>query len=140
MSMFQKSVEKKCLNELDSSVVEKKHTDFQNYFGNPERQENIKNAKEEQFQEGFLRELFVNILGYTLNPELNFNLTTELKNISNSKKADGAILKNENAHAVIKLKSTNTTDLDSIETQAFGLTEEEITIEENSSNKMNYSG
>ena len=120
MSMFQKSVEKKYLNELDSSFVDKKYTDFQNYFGNPERQENIKNAKEEQFQEGFLRELFVNILGYTLNPELNFNLTTELKNITNSKKADGAILKSDNAHAVIELKSTNTTDLDSIETQAFG--------------------
>ncbi len=120
MSMFQKSVEKKYLNELDSSFIDKKDTDFQNYFGNPERQENIKNAKEEQFQEGFLRELFVNILGYILNPELNSNLTTELKNITNSKKADGAILKNENAHAVIELKSTNTTDLDSIETQAFG--------------------
>ncbi len=120
MSMFQKSVEKKYLNELDSSFIENKYADFQNYFGNPERQKNIRNAKEEQFQEGFLRELFVNIFGYTLNPELNFNLTTELKNISNSRKADGAILKNENAHAVIELKSTNTTDLDSIETQAFG--------------------
>ncbi|MCF6358039.1 MAG: BREX-1 system adenine-specific DNA-methyltransferase PglX, partial [Draconibacterium sp.] len=126
MSMFQKSVEKKYLNELDSSFVDKKYTDFQNYFGNPERQENIRNAKEEQFQEGFLRALFVNILGYTLNPELNFNLTTELKNISNSKKADGAILRTRghdpltDAHAVIELKSTNTTDLDSIETQAFG--------------------
>ncbi|VAW24909.1 putative type IIS restriction/modification enzyme, partial [hydrothermal vent metagenome] len=120
MSMFQKSVEKKYLNELDSSFVDKKYADFQNYFGNPERQENIRNSKEEQFQEGFLRELFVNILGYTLNPEPNFNLTTELKNISNSKKADGAILKGDNATAVIELKGTNTTDLDKIETQAFG--------------------
>ena len=41
-------------------------------------------------------ELFVKILGYTLNPEPSFNLTTELKNIINSKKADGAILKGEN--------------------------------------------
>ena len=120
MSLFQKSVEKKYLNELDSVLIDKKYADFQNYFGNPERQENIRNSKEEQFQEGFLRELFVNILGYTLKPEPDFNLTTELKNISNSKKADGAILKNDNAHAVIELKSTNTTDLDSIETQAFG--------------------
>ncbi|MCF8359264.1 MAG: N-6 DNA methylase [Prolixibacteraceae bacterium] len=120
MSLFQKSVEKKYLNDLNSELIEKKYADFQNYFGNPERQENIRNSKEEQFQEGFLRELFVKILGYTLNPEPNFNLTTELKNIANSKKADGAILKGEDATAVIELKGTNTTDLDKIETQAFG--------------------
>ncbi|WP_319503274.1 Eco57I restriction-modification methylase domain-containing protein [uncultured Draconibacterium sp.] len=120
MSLFQRSVEKKYLNELDSERIDIKYTEFQNYFGNPERQENIRNSKEEQFQEGFLRELFVKILGYTLNPEPNFNLTTELKNISNSKKADGAILKGEDATAVIELKGTDTTDLDKIETQAFG--------------------
>ncbi|MGC9355988.1 MAG: hypothetical protein ACP5D9_19230, partial [Mariniphaga sp.] len=137
MSLFQKSVEKKYLNDLDTSLVDKKFADFQNYFDNPDRQENIRNSKEEQFQEGFLRELFVKILGYTLNPEPNFNLTTELKNIANSKKADGAILRTpehapshseerngEHAPpvviAVIELKGTDTTDLDRIETQAFG--------------------
>ncbi|MCD4732019.1 MAG: hypothetical protein K8R74_15540, partial [Bacteroidales bacterium] len=66
MSLFQKSVEKKYLNDLDFALIDKKHADFQDYFGNPERQENIRNSKEEQFQEGFLRKLFVNILGYTL--------------------------------------------------------------------------
>jgi hypothetical protein len=125
MSLFQKSVEKKYLNDLDSELIDKKYGDFQKYFGNPERQENIRNSKEEQFQEGFLRELFVKILGYTLNPEPNFNLTTEFKNISNSKKADGAILlTGEHAPpsviSVIELKGTDTTDLDKIETQAFG--------------------
>ena len=120
MSLFQKSVEKKYLNDLDSALIDKKYADFQKYFGDSEVQENIKNSKEEQFQEGFLRELFVSILGYTLNPTPNFNLTTELKNISNSKKADGAILKGDNATAVIELKGTDTTDLDKIETQAFG--------------------
>ncbi|MBN2747799.1 MAG: hypothetical protein JXR34_13815, partial [Bacteroidales bacterium] len=120
MSLFQKSVEKKYLNDLDSELIDKKYTDFQSYFGDPEIQENIRNSKEEQFQEGFLRELFVSILGYTLNPQPNFNLTTELKNIANSKKADGAILKGDDATAVIELKGTDTTDLDKIETQAFG--------------------
>ena len=85
MSLFQKSVEKKYLNELDSGQIDKIFAGFQSYFANTERQQNIKNSKEEQFQEGFLRELFVKILGYTLNPEPNFNLTTELKNIANSK-------------------------------------------------------
>jgi len=120
MSLFQKSVEKKYLNELDTTLIDLKYKAFQDYFGNSEIQENIRNAKEEQFQEGFLRELFVSILGYTLNPQANFNLTTELKNIANSKKADGAILKGEDAIAVIEFKGTDTTDLDKIETQAFG--------------------
>ncbi len=120
MSLFQKSVEKKYLNDLDFELIDKKYADFQRYFGDSEIQENIRNSKEEQFQEGFLRELFVSILEYTLNPHPNFNLTTELKNITNSKKADGAILKGEDATAVIELKGTDTTDLDKIETQAFG--------------------
>ena len=120
MSLFQKSVEKKYLNELDTTLIDQKFKAFQDYFGNSEIQENIRNAKEEQFQEGFLRELFVSIFGYTLNPQPNFNLTTELKNIANSKKADGAILKGEDAIAVIELKGTDTTDLDKIEIQAFG--------------------
>lgn len=120
MSLFQKSVVQKYLNDLDSDLINNKYAQFQDYFGNPVRQENIRESKEEQFQEGFLRELFVKILGYTLNPEPDFNLTTELKNILNSKKADGAILKDDNAIAVIELKGTDTTDLDKIETQAFG--------------------
>ncbi len=83
MSLFQKSVEKKYLNELDPVLIDKMYKEFQDYFGNPPIQENIRNSKEEQFQEGFLRELFVSIFGYTLNPHPNFNLTTELKNIAN---------------------------------------------------------
>ncbi|MDA3940688.1 MAG: N-6 DNA methylase, partial [Spirochaetia bacterium] len=121
MSLFQKSVEKKYLSEVNEAIINSKYAAFQEYFGNPERQENIRNSKEEQFQEGFLRELFVNIFEYTLNPEPDFNLTTELKNVSNSRKVDGAVLNsNGDAIAVIELKSTTTTDLDSIETQAFG--------------------
>jgi len=47
MSLFQKSVEKKYLNDLDSALIDKKYADFQNYFGNSERQENIRSSKEE---------------------------------------------------------------------------------------------
>lgn len=120
MGLFQRSVEKKYLNDIDTALIDKKYADFLKHFGNPEIQENIRNSKEEQYQGEFLIDLFVNILGYTKNPTPNFNLTTELKNIDNSKKADGAILKNNEALAVIELKSTNTADLDTIETQAFG--------------------
>lgn len=120
MSLFQNSVVTKYLNELDSALLDIKFADFKAYFGNTEIQENIRNSKEEQFQEGFLRELFVKIFDYTLNPQPNFNLTTELKNITDSRKVDGAILKNNNAVAVIELKSTDTTDLKAVETQVFG--------------------
>jgi type I restriction-modification system DNA methylase subunit len=59
-------------------------------------------------------------LGYTLNPAEDYNLTTEYKNVKDSKKTDGAILINGNVKAVIELKGTDTTDLDKIESQAFG--------------------
>ena len=120
MSLFQKSVEKKYLNGLDTALIDQKFNDFQRYFGNVEIQENIRNSKEEEFQEGFIRELFVNILDYTLKPQPDYNIVLEKKNVDDSKKADGAILRNENAIAVIELKSTSTTDLGNVETQAFG--------------------
>ena len=120
MPLFQNAVVTKYLQALNQDSISQKWKEFATYFHNPERQENIRNSKEEQFQEGFLRELFVKILGYTLNPEPNFNLTTEYKNVKDSKKADGAIIVSEKVRAVIELKGTNTTDLGKIEVQAFG--------------------
>ena len=93
---------------------------FHFHFQDNDIQDNIKKSKEEQYQEGFLRDLFVNIFNYVLNPTSGFNLTTELKNIKGSKKCDGAILKDYKALAVIELKGMDTTDLTSIEDQAFG--------------------
>ncbi|MDI6046196.1 Eco57I restriction-modification methylase domain-containing protein [Flavobacterium yafengii] len=119
MSLFQPSVLKKYLSQQDTVQVQKAYKKYTKYFHNPVIQENIRNSKEEQFQEGFLRELFVDILGYTLNPAPSFNLTTELKNIRGAKKVDGAILKDGNALGVIELKGTNTKDLESIRQQAF---------------------
>jgi len=120
MALFQKTIIKKYTQNLNQQKVQDAYVQFQGYFLNATIQKNIREAKEEQFQEGFLRELFGNVLGYTLNPKPNFNLTTELKNISNSKKADGAIIIDNKAVAVIELKGTETTDLTKIETQAFG--------------------
>lgn len=120
MSLFQNAVVTKYLQALNQDSINQKWNEFTIYFHNLERQENIRNSKEEQYQEGFLRELFVKILGYTLNPEPNFNLTTEYKNVKDSKKADGAIIVSEKVRAVIELKGTNTTDLGKIEVQAFG--------------------
>lgn len=119
MALFQTSVLNKYLAEQDKDFLLAQYNIYKNYFLNPTIQNNIIAQKEEQFQEGFLRELFVKVLGYTINPEPDFNLTTELKNIKDAKKADGAIVNSEKVLAVIELKGTDTTNLTKIEQQAF---------------------
>ncbi len=120
MPLFQNTVVHKYLNSQDSTKLSEKWELYKSHFFNPVIQENIRNSKEEQYQEGFLRDLFVKILGYTLNPADSFNLTTELKNVKDSKKADGGILVKDKVVGVIELKGTNTTDLGKVEEQAFG--------------------
>src|SRR6056297_21551 len=119
MALFQTSVLKNYLKQLDEKVVKKAYAKYVTYFQNTTIQENIRKNNEEQFQATFLNELFVSILGYTLNPNPDFNLTTEFKNQKNNRKADGSILSGETALAVIELKGTNTKDLESIRRQAF---------------------
>lgn len=129
MKFFQNSVLHKHQQAQDQESIRSAWQKFTSYFHNPEIQQNIREAKEEQFQEGFLRELFVGVLGYVLNPSPNYNLTTELKNEKGAKKADGAIYARGLAPlstreqapllAVIELKGTDTKDLDKINVQAF---------------------
>ncbi|MBI9038282.1 MAG: transposase [Bacteroidales bacterium] len=124
MAIFQKSVIKKHLNNLDNDQVEKAYQkDKENYkFAKIEK---IKELKEEEYQDGFLRDIFVDVLGYTLKPEDNYNLVREFKNQGDGKKADAAIVRREKtpledkAIVVIELKSTKTKDLKSITEQAF---------------------
>ena len=118
--LFQKNIVKKYLGLLNEKQSQEAWNQYKAYFLNAEIQQNIQQSKEEQFQEGFLRELFVKVLGYTLNPSPGYNLITEKKNEKNSKKADGAILKDDKVIGVIELKDHKTTDLSKIETQAFG--------------------
>ena len=118
--LLQKNIVKKYLNMLDEEQTLKSWEQYQSYFLNEDIQTNIHKIKEEQFQEGFLRELFVKVLGYTINPSPNYNLTTELKNEVGTKKTDGAILIGEKVIGVIELKDHKTPDLASIELQAFG--------------------
>ena len=120
MPIFQNSVISKYLKSQDNTILAKRWNDYKNHFHNVTIQDNIRNSKEEQYQGEFLIDLFVAILGYTKNPQPNFNLTTEYKNVKDSKKADGAILIDDKVRAVIELKGTNTTDLGKIEPQAFG--------------------
>ncbi|MGV9004717.1 Eco57I restriction-modification methylase domain-containing protein [Flavobacterium sp.] len=120
MPLFQNSVVEKYRNAQNRKTISEQWIIYKAHFFNPEIQENIRNSKEEQYQGEFLIDLFVNVLGYTKNPTPNFNLTTELKNVKDSKKADGGIIVNEIVVGVIELKGTNTTDLNKIEVQAFG--------------------
>jgi type I restriction-modification system DNA methylase subunit len=118
--LLQRNIVKKYLNLVTEEQITKPWAQYQDYFLNEDIQANIHKIKEEQFQEGFLRELFVKVLGYTINPSPNYNLTTELKNEVGSKKADGAILIDGKVIGVIELKDHKTPDLASIENQAFG--------------------
>lgn len=118
MPIFQKSVLNKHLENLNNEEVEKAYQVFKKNYS-VSKIESIKELKEEEYQDGFLREIFVEVLGYTLKPDENFNLIREFKNQTDGKKADGAIIKNENAVAVIELKSSKTKDLTLVTQQAF---------------------
>lgn len=120
MPLFQKTVVNKYLKSQNTELLNSSWDLFKAHFHNPTIQENIRSSKEEQYQGEFLIDLFVNVLGYTKNPTPDFNLTTEYKNVKDSKKADGAILINNSVVGIIELKGTNTTDLGKIEPQAFG--------------------
>ena len=124
--LFQKTIVNKYKQALPKEITNQPWEAFQQYFLNKDIQQNILQSKEEQFQEGFLRELFVKVLGYTLNPSPDYNLITEKKNETNSKKADGAIQLDGKVIGVIELKDHKTTDLSKIEAQAFGYKSQHI--------------
>jgi len=120
MAIFQNTVVNKYLNNQNEQVISEKWDIYKTHFFDPVVQENIRDSKEEEYQEGFMRDLFVNVLGYTLKPKDNYNLVLEKKNVKDSKKADGGIIIGGEVFGVIELKGTNTTDLAKVEAQAFG--------------------
>lgn len=116
MSIFQNSVLKTF--KQDEKLVAARWAAFQNYKAKVEA---IKDFKEEEYQDGFLKDIFESCLGYTLkttNPS-SFNLEREKKNEIDSKKADGVIYLNSEIIAVIELKDTKTKNLDRVQQQAF---------------------
>lgn len=117
---FQNTIIKKYLAVLNDEEVRAAWETYKALFLNQIRQDNIHASKEEQFQEGFLRDLFVKTLGYTINPDPDFNLITEKKNEKDSKKADGAIQRDGKVIGIIELKDHKTPNLTQVETQAFG--------------------
>ena len=116
MSIFQSSVLKTF--KQDEKLVALRWASFQNY---KTKIEAIKDFKEEEYQDGFLKDIFESCLGYTLkttNPS-SYNLEREKKNETDSKKADGVIYLNNEIIAVIELKDTKTKNLDKVQQQAF---------------------
>jgi len=120
MALFQQSVLNKHIKTLDPIKVAKAFETFKGYFQKAERVAEIRGMKEEEYQDGFLDDLFINVLGYTKKPNEGYNLERETKNTTNSKKADASLINDGNITAVIELKSTKTVDFSKIESQAFG--------------------
>lgn len=117
MAIFQKSVVENFLSNLEDSIIDSAYARFKEVYSNVE---GIKKLKEEQYQEGFIRDIFVYVLGYTLQPSHDYNIELEKKNETDAKKADGAILKDGNVIGVIELKDNKTKNLDKVKDQAFG--------------------
>ncbi len=120
MPLFQRSVLKKYLSDINKAQLQSSWQLFQQHFFNPSIQQNIRDSKEEEYQEGFVRDLFVKVLGYTLNPQPDYNFVLEKKTVTDATKSDGAILLNNDVIGVVELKDTGTPDLDKVSNQAFG--------------------
>ena len=82
------------------------------------------NQKEEALQTNFLNDIFGKVLGYEIDTgEAEFNLLTEYKTQKDGTKVDGVLgfITNEkkDIRVAIELKAKNTTNLDTVEKQAF---------------------
>ncbi|HQO09661.1 MAG TPA: hypothetical protein PLK90_06285, partial [Clostridiales bacterium] len=120
MALFQKSVINKYLKNLDKAALDKAFGSYKATFTG-EKIAIIRTVKEEEYQDGFLRDLFVKVLGYKLNIDSKeHDLVREKKNQTDAKKADGAIIRDGKVTAVIELKDTKTKDMGSVTEQAFG--------------------
>jgi hypothetical protein len=117
-NIFNKRVVANSLQVQDESLIAVRWASFQNFLS---KVDDIRYFKEEEYQDGFLRDIFESCLGYTLkttNPK-SYNLSREKKNEIDGKKADGAIWLDDKVVGIIELKAQNSRNLDKIEIQAF---------------------
>lgn len=119
MPIFQNSIVEKFLNDLEESVINSAFDRFNEVYSS-RRIHEIKKLKEEQYQEGFIKDIFGKVLGYTIPPESPVNIELEKKNEKDAKKVDGAIMKDGEVIGVIELKDNKTKNLDKVKDQAFG--------------------
>ncbi|NWF66647.1 MAG: hypothetical protein HXX81_04165 [Campylobacterales bacterium] len=88
MPLFKQAILK--THKQDESLISKRWAKFQEFKS---KIEFIKSVKEEKYQTQFLKDIFEECLGFTLdstNPN-SYNLEREKKNETDSKKADGMI-------------------------------------------------
>ena len=90
MPIFQNSIVEKFLNDLEESVIDSAFERFKEVYSS-RRIHEIKKLKEEQYQEGFIKDIFGKVLGYTIPPESPINIELEKNNETDAKKVDGAI-------------------------------------------------
>ena len=88
MPLFQQFVLNKYLDALPREQVYAACGKFSNHFKNTAIQQHISTLKEEEYQEGFIRDLFVDVLEYTLKPQPEFNLVLEQKFTSDLTRSD----------------------------------------------------
>ena len=122
MALFQESVLKHQLSNLDDDLLVASWERYSSYFLVQTKQDDILSKKESEYQTIFLQELFGKCLGYTLDSAniSEQNLFREYKNQNDSGLADGAIKIKGEVVCVIELKSSKTKELSKIEDQAFG--------------------
>ena len=103
----------------DEQQIEQRYAALQAFQS---KAEDIRHFKEEQYQTGFLEDIFEQCLGYTLkihNPK-NYNLEREKKDETDGKKADAVIYNTQGeVIGVIELKDQKTQDLEKVVSQAF---------------------
>jgi len=101
---------KKFTTRFDKQIIDELYKSFLDYQN---KKYAIKKFKEIEYQEGFLRDIFVKCLGYKLKTDYpdNYTISREAINEYDSKKADGIIWINGSPKAVIELKDTRTMDL-----------------------------
>lgn len=111
MQLFSQNTLKQQISNQNKELVQARWQNFQKFV---EKIESIKGLDEQTYQDGFIRDIFENCLGYKLNINFpnDYNIVREQKNASNSQKADGAILVDDKVVGVIELKSTKTKDLE----------------------------
>jgi hypothetical protein len=107
--VFQIKILERYLQQQDQSLLQQRYESFKDYQQN---ESEIRRLKEEKYQDGFLRDIFVSCLGYSLQPSEHYNLLREEKNETDAKKADGAIVVEGKIVGVIELKDTFTKDLE----------------------------
>jgi hypothetical protein len=114
MALFQEAIVKKYIKQLDEENVDKAFLEFKTIYS----ESNIKiykKIKEEAHQGEFIEDIFGKVLGY----QRHVDIMREVKNETNAKKADAAILREDNVIGVIELKDNKTKNLSDVQQQAF---------------------